>query len=74
MELTEEAFLEEAKALYAQMKKELTSSTIDFYEYESRLDKLNTEFSRKLLALSLSDTNVPSSQKKKYKRGSGKSN
>lgn len=70
MKMTEELFVAEAKKMYASLESELNSSTIDFYEYESRLDKLTTEFGRKVLELSLSETEVSSSEKKKFKLAS----
>ena len=56
--------LSRSESVVRSNEKGVNVRTIDFHEYGSRLDKLNTEFSHKLLALSLSDTQVASSQKK----------
>jgi hypothetical protein len=65
MRLTEEEFMAIAKSFYEEMTTELKDEEIDFYEYESRLDKKVTDFGRTILEKSLSDTEVSSEKKKK---------
>ncbi len=73
MRLSEEEFINIAMSVYQEMTTELKVEEIDFYEYESRLDKIMTVFGREILEKSLSDTEVSLDKKKRYKRDSGKS-
>ena len=64
MELSKEDFLKMASSKYDELSEQLDSQTIDFYEYESRLESIMLDFSRTILSSSLSNTEVSAHKKK----------
>lgn len=68
MELSKEDFLKMASSKYDELSEQLDSQTIDFYEYESRLESIMLDFSRTILSSSLSNTEVSAHKKKMSKQ------
>lgn len=66
--LTKEEFMSKASTFYDKLTEELNDKTQDFYDYESKLDELMTQFSKELLEESLGEVSKNIRKKKKSKR------
>ena len=64
--LSKAEFLALSSKLYDELSVQLDSKSIDFYEYEKRLELSMLSFSNNILEKSLSDTSVVAHKKKKY--------
>ena len=67
--LTKEAFMEKAGAFYEKLRQDLDDKSQDFYEYESKLDELLTQFGQEVLQESLGKVSENKRKKKNFKRG-----
>ena len=70
--LTKEAFMEKAGEFYEKLRQELDDKSQDFYEYESKLDELLTQFGQEVLQESLGKVSENKRKKKKLQTRFGK--